>query len=64
MTNNRKGRTGRHQATPKTSKRTCHFTGLAARIKGTIVTLALWGWFSLVLADWINGNGKGVLHDD
>ena len=53
MTTNRKGRAGGHQATPKTSKCTCHFTGLAARVKGFIVTLALWGWLPVGLADWL-----------
>ena len=57
MTNNRKGRTGWHQATLKTSKHTRNFTGLAARIKEVIVTLALWGWFPLGLARWINSKG-------
>ena len=43
MTRNGKGRSGWHQATLDTSKRTLNFTGLAARIKGVIITLALWG---------------------
>jgi len=51
MTTNRKGRAGWHQATPKTSS-TCNFTGLAARVKGFIVTLTLWGWLPVGLADW------------
>jgi len=53
MTTNRKGRAGWHQATPKTSKRTCNSNGLAARIKAVIVTLALWGWLPVWLADWL-----------
>ncbi len=48
-----KGRAGWHQATPKTSKSTCNSTGLAARIKGFIVTLALWGGLPIGLADWL-----------
>jgi hypothetical protein len=57
MTNNRKGRTGWHQATLKTSKSTSNSTGLAARIKAVIVTLALWGWLPVGLAHWINSKG-------
>jgi hypothetical protein len=53
MTNNRKGRTGFHQATPKTSKRTCNSTGLGPRVKGCIVTLALWRLIPVAVADWI-----------
>jgi hypothetical protein len=53
MTNNRKGRTGFHQATPKTSKSTCNSTGLGPRVKAAIVTLALWGLLPVVVADWI-----------
>lgn len=52
MARNKKGRTGCNQvATLKTSKHNCNFTGLAARIKGFIVTLAMWGW--LAVADWL-----------
>lgn len=53
MTINRKGRTGCNQATPKTSKSTCNSTGLAARIKAVIVTLALWGLLPVAVADWL-----------
>lgn len=53
MTRNRKGRAGWHQATLETSKRTCNSTGLAARIKGVIVTLALWGLLPVAAADWL-----------
>ena len=53
MTNNRKGRAGWHQATLKTSKSTSNSTGLAARIKGVIVTLVLWGWLPVGLANWL-----------
>jgi len=53
MTTNRKGRAGWHQATLKTSKHTCNSTGLAARIKGFIVALALWGLLPVVVADWL-----------
>ncbi len=48
MAINRKGRTDRYQAAPKPSEYTCHSTGLADRIKGAIVTLALWGWLALL----------------
>jgi len=53
MTTNRKGRPGCNQATLKTSKRTRHFTGLAARIKAAIVALALWGLLPVAVADWL-----------
>ena len=59
MTRNRKGRAGWHQATLKTSKRTCNFTGLAARIKAATITLALWGLLPVAVADWlINLGGR------
>jgi len=58
MTSNRKGRVGWHQATLETSKRTSNFTGLAAPIKGVIVTLALWGLLPVAIADWINHRGE------
>ncbi len=57
MINNRKGRAGCHQATPKTSKRTLNSTGLAARIKAAIVTLALWGLLPVAVADWLIHRG-------
>ncbi len=57
MTTNRKGRTGWHQATLKTSKIKSNSTGLGARITGVIVTLALWGWLPLGVARWINSKG-------
>ena len=51
MTTNRKGRADWHQATLKTSKHTRNFTGLAARVKGFIVTLALRGLLPVAVAD-------------
>jgi hypothetical protein len=51
MTRNRKGRSRWHQATLKTSTRTDNPTGLAARIKAGIVTLALWGLLPVTVAD-------------
>jgi hypothetical protein len=53
MTRNRKGRAGWHQATPKTSESNCNSTGLTARIKAVIVTLALWGLIPVTVADWL-----------
>lgn len=50
---NRKGRDGCNQATLTTTKRTLNFTGLAARIKAVIVTLALWGLLPVAVADWL-----------
>ena len=57
MTTNKKGRAGGHQATPTTSESTCNSTGIASRVKAAVVTLALWGWFPLGLADRINRMG-------
>ena len=57
MTTNKKGRAGRHQATPKTSESTYNSTGIASRVKAAVVTLAVWGWFPLGLADRINRMG-------
>lgn len=36
-----------------TSKHARNFTGLAARIKAVIVTLALWGLLPVTVADWL-----------
>jgi len=57
MTKKTKGRAGGHQATPKTSKRNRNSTGAGSCMKAAIVTLALWGWFPLALADRINRLG-------
>lgn len=55
---NRKGRAGWHQATPNTSQSTCNSTGIVSRVKAAIVTLAVWGWVPLGLAEWINRMGE------
>ena len=57
MSEKTKGRAGGHHATPKTSENTRHFTGIASRLKAAIVTLALWGWFPIGLAERINRMG-------
>ncbi|TQE99620.1 MAG: hypothetical protein FKY71_07685 [Spiribacter salinus] len=57
MSEKTKGRTGGHQATPKTSESNRHFTGIASRLKAAIVTLALLGWFPIGLAERINRMG-------
>lgn len=62
MTKNRKGRTGWHQATPKSSNHIPNSTGIVSRVKAIIVTLAMWGWFPLGLAQRINRIG-GVHHE-
>lgn len=62
MITNRKGRAGGHQATPKTSKSTRNSSDFLARIKGVVVTLVLWGWLPLELAEQINRTGG--LRDD
>jgi hypothetical protein len=54
MTTNRKGRDRLASgATLKTSKHIRNFTGLVARVKGFIVTLALWGLLPVAVADWL-----------
>ena len=61
MTNNKKGRTGWHQATLKTSNHTHDFTDPAARIKAATATLAMWGLIPVTLADWLIQQG-GLRH--
>lgn len=62
MTRKTKGRAGWHQATPNTSKCAFYFTVITSRLKATIVTLALWGWFPMFLAKWISN--RGGQHND
>lgn len=57
MTTKTKGRAGGHQTTPITSQSTCNFTGIVSRVKAAIVTLTVWGWFPLGLAQRINRMG-------
>lgn len=53
MTTNKKGRADCHQATLKTSIQALNFTGLAARVKGCIVPLALWGLLHISVTIWL-----------
>ncbi|MCZ6802996.1 MAG: hypothetical protein O7D86_03430 [Proteobacteria bacterium] len=62
MTRKTKGRAGWHQAIPGTSNCVSYFTFLASHMKAVIVTLALWDWFPMNLAKWINN--RGGQHDD
>jgi len=62
MTNETKGRTGWHQAASNTAKRDCYFTVITSRLKATIITLALWGWLPMCLANWISN--RGGQHND
>ena len=57
MARKTKGCAGGHQATPKTSKSICNSTGIISRAKAAIVTLAVWGWFPIGLADRISRMG-------
>ena len=57
MMTNRKCRAGGHQATPKTTQSICNATGITSRLKAIVVTLAVWGWFPIGLADRINQVG-------
>ncbi len=53
----RRGRPGCHPATPRTSNKTRKSTALAPRIKAAIVTLALWGWVPVKVAEWLIRHG-------
>lgn len=57
MTKKTKGRAGCHQSTSNTSKCAYYSNFIASRMKAVIVTLALWSWFSMCLAKWINNQG-------
>ena len=57
MTINNKGRTGCHQSPPKSSKFFGYFISPLSRLKAIVVTLALWGWLPLSLAEWLNQSG-------
>lgn len=57
MTPKTKGRAGCNQETPNTSQSPCNSTGIMACMKAAIVTLALWGWFPLGLAERIHRMG-------
>ncbi|WP_156782053.1 hypothetical protein [Acidihalobacter aeolianus] len=57
MTANRKGRAGWHQATPKTSNHPRNSTGIVSRVKAAVMTLAVWSWFPIGLAQRINRMG-------
>ncbi len=52
MISKAKGRAGWHQATPKTSMSTGKSTGVASRIKATLVALVSWGCLPVCVAVW------------
>ncbi len=58
MTTKEKSRIGGHQATLQTTNKK-DFIIIINYLKAAIVTLALWGWFPLKLADWLNQWGEG-----
>lgn len=62
MSRKTEGRAGWHQATPKTSKSNRNSTGIEARIKAVIVTLALLGLPQIRVADGIVHRG-GLLDE-
>lgn len=62
MTVKTKGHAGGHQVTPKTSDSTCKSICFASRVKVAVVTLAVWGWFPIRLADRISR--MGGTHDE
>ena len=57
MTENKKGRAGCNLATLKNSN-TQNFTGLVARVKGFIVTLALWGVIAYRASGFAHSTGR------
>ncbi|MBV1959361.1 MAG: hypothetical protein KUG53_01380 [Pseudomonadales bacterium] len=52
-----KGRADCNQATLDTEKCTVNSTGFVSRIKGLIITLALWGWLPVPLVYWLINRG-------
>ena len=49
-----KGSAARHMTTQKRSTSEAEIANIADRVKVVVVTLALWGWFPVGLADWMN----------
>lgn len=54
MTKNKKRRAGWHLAVLRSSKCDPGLSGFVSWLKGLILTLALWGWFPMRLADWLS----------
>jgi len=52
-----KDRSGWHQAVSITAFITSNFTAISSHIKAAIITLAIWGWVPIGLAEWINKKG-------
>lgn len=61
MTQKNKGRSGGHQATPKTTER-MYFNAIASWVQTWIVTLAVWSWLLIRWVQWVFHNG-GPRHD-
>jgi hypothetical protein len=57
MTINNKGRTGCNQSPPQSSKYRGYFISPISRLKAVVITLALWGWLPLALAEWLEQRG-------
>jgi len=49
-----KGHAGQYKVTPKNSTNEAGFTKITDRVKVVVVTLAIWGWFPVGLADRIS----------
>jgi hypothetical protein len=62
MTNNRKGRTGWHQATPNISKINGNITRLALSVKAPVIILFIWDCLLVGLSDWLIERGE--MHDE
>ncbi len=48
-----KGRADCHQVTSITAFIKCHFTRFTGHLKPIVLTLAVWGWCPIRLAEWI-----------
>ena len=60
---NKKGRAGWHQQTAfDTAFAKRHFTRLVSFLKALVMTLAVWGWLPMTMADWFIDQG-GDVHD-
>ena len=57
MTRKPSGRAEKRNVATKTSPKH-DSASIASRVKAVAVTLALWGWFPIDWADWINHLGE------
>jgi hypothetical protein len=57
MTINNKEQTGCHRSPPQSSKYKGYCISPISRLKAIVITLALWGWLPLSLAEWLAQRG-------